>query len=149
MYIYYWHCLTEQSYIPSHRRKSTFSLIPLNIYLLPLATLNRYLSRGSNRKFSFTTSFGNIYITRDEVFLVTIPIMDFVIIHWIQWKSFRENSIVSGEGPRGSWPVLVSTTHYLSSYILNDRKQCQSSQINRMEVKLFQHGYTVHWLLVG
>ena len=72
--------------------ESTFSLlhvhVPLGRYLLPLTTLNRYLSRHSSKKF--------ISNFRHGVFLVTIPILCFVTIHWIQWlqqKSFRKNSI--------------------------------------------------------
>ena len=61
---------------------STFSLLPLGRYL----------------HFIFTTSFENIAITRCGVFLLTIPILCFCMIHWMQWiqgNSFRKNSIVS------------------------------------------------------
>ena len=75
--------------------ESTFSLLSLGRYLLPLTTLNRYLSRHSNKNFIFTTSSKNITITKHGVFLVTIPILCFVMIHWIQWiqqKLFRKTS---------------------------------------------------------
>ena len=72
--------------------ESTFSLLPLGRYLLPQTTLNRYFSRYSSNNFISTTSSVNITITRHGVFLVTIPILCFVMIHWIQWKSSRENS---------------------------------------------------------
>ena len=75
--------------------ESTFSLLHMGRYLLPLTTLNGYLSRHNSKIFIFNTSSENITITRYRVFLVTIPILYFVSIHWIQWiqgKSFRKNS---------------------------------------------------------
>ena len=76
--------------------ESTFSLLPLGRYLLPLTTLNRYLSRHSSKSFIPTTSSENMTITRCGVFLVTFPVLCFVAIHWIQWiqrKWFRKISI--------------------------------------------------------
>ena len=61
--------------------ESMFSLLPLGRYLLPITTLNIYLSSNSSKKFSFTTASENITITRHRVFLVTIPSLCFVIIH--------------------------------------------------------------------
>ena len=75
--------------------ESTFSLLPMGRYLLPLTTLNRYLSRHSSKNFVFSTSSVNITFTRCGKFLVTFPFLCFVTIHWIQWiqrKSFRKNS---------------------------------------------------------
>ena len=74
---------------------STIFLISMGRYLLPPTTLNRYLSRYSSKKFIFTTSSENITLTRYGVFLITILILFFVTIHWIQWiqrKSFRNTS---------------------------------------------------------
>ena len=61
--------------------ENTLSSLPLGRYLLPVTTLNGFPSRGSNRNFSFTTLSENISITRHEIFLVTIPLLDFVMIH--------------------------------------------------------------------
>ena len=58
--------------------ESTFSLLLLDRYLLPLTTLNRYLSSHS-KNFIFTTLSENATITRHGVFLVTIPV--FVLCH--------------------------------------------------------------------
>ena len=77
--------VTTRNYLSGHSYR----------YLLPFTTLNRYLSRHSSKNFIFTTSSQNIIITRHGVFLVTIPILCLVMIHWIQWiqrKSFRKNS---------------------------------------------------------
>ena len=43
--------------------ESTFSSLPLGRYQLPLATLNRYLSR-CNKNFCFPASSGNISVAR-------------------------------------------------------------------------------------
>ena len=50
----------------------TISLLPLGRYLLPLTTWNTC-----------------------GVFLEIISILCFVTIHWIQWESFRKNSIIA------------------------------------------------------
>ena len=42
--------------------ESAFSLRTLGWHLLSLTRLNRYLSRGSNRNFIFTTSSENIFL---------------------------------------------------------------------------------------
>ena len=75
--------------------ESTFSLLPLGTYLLSITTLYKYLSRNISKNFIFTTLSENITITRCGAFLVTIPILCFVMVQWIQWiqrKSFRKNS---------------------------------------------------------
>ena len=68
--------------------QSTFSLLPLGGYLLPLTTLNRYLSRHSSKDFIFTTSSENIAITRCGVFLITISILWF-----IEFRQFSESQV--------------------------------------------------------
>ena len=40
----------------------------------------------------FTTTSRNVTVVRYGVSLVTIIHLDFVLIHWIQWKWFRKNS---------------------------------------------------------
>ena len=72
--------------------ESTFSSLPLGRYLLPVTTLNRYLSRHSSKFFIFTTLSESITIIICWVFLVTVPVLYFVTIHWIQRKSFKKNS---------------------------------------------------------
>ena len=76
--------------------QSIFSLVPLGRCLLLLTTVNRYPSKDSSGKFFFTTTSRtsrNVSIVRYRMSLVTILPLDFVMIHWIQRKSFRENSI--------------------------------------------------------
>ena len=55
--------------------ESTFSLLPQSRYLLPLATLNRYLSSHSSKNFIFTSSSESITIIRCGLFLVTMPVL--------------------------------------------------------------------------
>ena len=73
--------------------QSVFSLLLLGRYLLPLTTLNKYQPTDSNEKFCFTTTSRNVSIVRYRMSLVAILPLDYVMIHWIQRKSFRENSI--------------------------------------------------------
>ena len=84
------HLLTDT--LPVLIIKRAFSLIPLGRYLLPVTTWNRNQSTGSSGKFFFTTKSRNVTIVRCRMSLVTIVVMDFVMIHWIQRKSFRKNS---------------------------------------------------------
>ena len=58
--------------------ESTFSLLPLGRYPLPLTTLNRHLSTVVK---IFITSSENIIFARHGVFLVTLPILCFVTIY--------------------------------------------------------------------
>ena len=51
------------------------------------------------------TSSGNISIVRHRTSLVTIPLLNFITIHLIQQKSFRENS--------NSWVYLGDRPNYL------------------------------------
>ena len=56
--------------------------------------IDRYLERYVSR-FCFTSSFWNIFIARHLPTLVTIPLLDFFAINWIEWihpKSIRKNS---------------------------------------------------------
>ena len=48
--------------------------------------------RHSNKKIHFVTLSGNVSLSEYEVSLVTIPFLDLGTIHWIQRKSFQENS---------------------------------------------------------
>ena len=79
-----------------------FPLLPLVRYLLPLTTLNRYLTRDSNGNFFFTTARRNISVARYGLSLVTTLLLDLAKIHWIQWiqrKLFRQ---ISNESPKYS-----------------------------------------------
>ena len=42
---------------------------------------NRYLPRGSNGNAVYITSNGNVFVARWVLPLVTIPLLDFVMIH--------------------------------------------------------------------
>ena len=75
--------------------QSVFSLLPLGRYLLPLTTLSRYLPTNSSGKLLFTTISRNVSVVRCRI---TILFLDLVMSHWIHWiqrKSFRENSNVT------------------------------------------------------
>ena len=77
--------------------KRNLPLLPVDWYLFRVMTGNRYLPRGSNENALFMTSTGNVSVSRWLITLATIPLLDFVMIqwiHWIQWNSFRKNSIV-------------------------------------------------------
>ena len=65
----------------------------LGRYLLPLTTLNRYLHSCSDTKFIFLLLLLRMYLSPDLGYPWLS--LDFVTIHWIQQKSFRENSIGS------------------------------------------------------
>ena len=85
------HLLTDT--LPVLVIKSAFSLLPLDRYLLPVTTQNRYRPTVSSGNFFFTTTSRNVTIVRCRMSLVTMLLLDFVMIHWIHWKSFRKNSI--------------------------------------------------------
>ena len=73
--------------------QSTFPLLPLARYLLPVKTLKIYHARCSNGNFYFTTTSRIISIVRYRVPLVTMLLLSHLVsIRWVQWKSFRENS---------------------------------------------------------
>ena len=73
--------------------KNNFPLLPVDWYLFRVVSGNRYLPRGSNENTLYITSTGNVSVSRWVITLVTIPLLDFVMIHWIQWNSFGKNSI--------------------------------------------------------
>ena len=61
--------------------KKNFPLLPVDWYLFRVMIGNRYLSRGSNENALFITSTSNASISRWVIPLVTIPLLDFVMIH--------------------------------------------------------------------
>ena len=63
--------------------KKNFSLLPVDWYLFWVVAGNRYLPRVSNENALFITSTGNVSVSRWVVTLVSIPLLDFVMIHWI------------------------------------------------------------------
>ena len=75
--------------------KKNFPLLSVDLYLSRVVTGNRYLPRVSNENALFITSTSNVSVSRWVITLVTIPLLDFVMIHricWIQRNSFRNNS---------------------------------------------------------
>ena len=77
--------------------KKNFTWLPVDWCMFWVVTGNRYPPRGSNENTLFITSTGNVSVRRWVITLVTMPLLDFVTIHWIrwiQWNSFRKNSIV-------------------------------------------------------
>ena len=90
-----------------------FSLLSLSRYLLPITTLNRHQPTDSSGKLFFTTTSRNASIVRYRMSLVTILLLDFVMIHWIQKKSFRENSI---KCKLGMWTAtMISVTQNMNT----------------------------------
>ena len=61
--------------------KKNFPLIPVDWFLFQVVTGNRYLPRGSNENALFIISTGNVSVSRWVINLVTIPLLDFVMIH--------------------------------------------------------------------
>ena len=57
--------------------KNNFPLLPVDWYLFRVVSGNRYLPRGSNENTVYITSTGNVSVSR----WVTIPLLDFVMIH--------------------------------------------------------------------
>ena len=56
-----------------------FTLLPVDWYLFQVVTGNSYLPRGSNENALFIT--GKVSVSRWVITLVTIPLLDFVMIH--------------------------------------------------------------------
>ena len=61
--------------------KKNFPLQPIDWYLFRVVTGNRYLPRGSNENALFITSTGNVSVSIWVLTLVTIPLLNFVMIH--------------------------------------------------------------------
>ena len=61
--------------------KKNFPLLPVDWYLFQVVTGNRYLPRDSNENALFIISSGNASVSRWVINLVTIPLLDFVMIH--------------------------------------------------------------------
>ena len=87
------HSISDNNYNPWGSGKKEFS--NTDWYPFQVVTGYRYLPRGSNENALFIISTGNVSFSRWGITLVTIPFLDFVMIHWIcwiQWNSFRKNS---------------------------------------------------------
>ena len=59
---------------------------------------NRYLPRDSHDNAICIATTGNVFISRWVILLATIPLMDFVMIHWIQriqWNLFKKNASIT------------------------------------------------------
>ena len=61
--------------------KSNFPLLSVGWYLFRVVSGNRYLLRGSNENTLFITSTCNVSVSRWVTTLVTIPLLNFVMIH--------------------------------------------------------------------
>ena len=61
--------------------KKNFPLLPVDWYLFQVVTGNRYLPLGSTENAPFNTSTGNVSVSRWEITLVIILLLDFVMIH--------------------------------------------------------------------
>ena len=107
--------------------KSNFPLLSVGWYLFRVVTGNRYLPRGSNENTLCITSTGNVSVARWVIPLVTILLLDLVMIHWIQGKSFRENS----NGCTHFWHRDVSSpTQRCSGNVGKSNLRCPKCHIN-------------------
>ena len=98
--------ITYVTTFPAVVTESTFCLLPLGRFLLPLSIMNKHILSGSSSHFLLTTSFWNVSIAIHWMFLATIPFLDFVMIHWIQQKVFWRISIVfCGKDPLKKSPM--------------------------------------------
>ena len=61
--------------------RKNFPLLSVDWYLFRVVSGNRYLPRGSNDNALYITTTGNISISRWLIPLVTIPFLNFVMIH--------------------------------------------------------------------
>ena len=73
-YRYQRHSISDNRYIP-------FPLLSVGWYLFRVASDNRYLPRGSNKTTLYISSTGHVFAARWVKPLVTIPLLDFVMIH--------------------------------------------------------------------
>ena len=61
--------------------KKNFSLLLVGWYVFRVMSGNRYLPRDSNGNTLCITSTGNVFVASWVIPLVTIPLLDFVMIH--------------------------------------------------------------------
>ena len=61
--------------------KQNFPLLSVDWYLFRVVSGNRYLPRDSNENTLYITCTGNASVSRWVIPLVTIPLLDFVMIH--------------------------------------------------------------------
>ena len=61
--------------------KKNSPLLSIGWYLFRVVTGNRYLPRASNGNALYITGTGNVFAARWVIYLVTIPLIDFVMIH--------------------------------------------------------------------
>ena len=92
------------------KKNCPLSVLSIGWYLFRVMNGNRNIPRVSNENTLCITTTGNVVVNRWVIPLVTIPLLDFVAMHWIQRKSFRENSIKYSS----KWKVIgVVTLHTL------------------------------------
>ena len=61
--------------------KKKFPVLSVGWYLFRVVSGNRYLPIGSNENTCCITSTGNVFVAKWVISLVTIPLLDFVMIH--------------------------------------------------------------------
>ena len=61
--------------------KKKFPVLSVGWYLFRVVSGNRYLPIGSNENTHCITSTGNVFVAKWVISLVTIPLLDFVMIH--------------------------------------------------------------------
>ena len=115
--------------------KKKFPLLSVGWYLFRVVSGDRYLPRGSNENALCITSTGNIFVSSWVIPLVTIPLLDLVMIHWIRWiqgNSFRKNSINDPQNKRFS---MKTDWHKRKSY---QKRRRTYSVVNFFYSNIFQ-----------
>ena len=108
--------ISNNRYLTWFSGKKIFPLLSLGWYLFRLVSGNRYLTRSSNENTLYITSTGNVSVARWVIPLVTIPLLDFIMIHWI--PEFSEIHL----GKTLKWQKrLVSYTIFLWFCLLINR----------------------------
>ena len=128
--------------LPLAVTECAFPLLPLVRYPLWLTTVIRYHPTDSNGNIIVYHYICECICCQIGVSLVTILLLDFVWIHWIQWKLFRENSIVlthddyfSGVTSVGALVLATEKTPFmqLNSQARDQGKKCKCELSDRWD----------------
>ena len=127
--------------------KKKFPSLSLVWYLFNVLSGNRHQTRGSRRSALYTATIGKTIVARWVLPLVTRPIFDCIMIHWIQWKPFRGNSntLIKNDYTLKNWcvlslcPVHSSRLKRKVDKLVNYVKHCQFYIIYENIERQIQH----------
>ena len=103
--------ITNVTTFPAVVTESTFCLLPLGRFLLPLSIMNKHILSGSSSHFLFTTSFWNVSIAIHRMSLATIPLLEFVTCIWFtefSKRCFGESPLFFAENIHSKNPSMMS-----------------------------------------